>query len=319
MSIPIVSTYTYAYDLETNETTYVQGSDVVDRGDWMVSGSYVIGNVITYSGALYYCIAPNTGLPPTDNIDDHWTTLVQVDGTIAPTSVYIRDDYRTVYAHHLNTGTGADQIDASDIPYQNGTYTTVSAALDALFYTAISITSFTNDQTVIETGGSAVDVTLTWALNKSPTTQSLNQGIGTLSTSARTYTQSGSFTTSRTYTLTASDGTTTTNGNSSVTFMQKRYWGTNANTSLNDAEILALSSEFSSSRSQSRTIIAAGAYVYFAWPASYGTGTFTVNGLPNTAWTLVTRAFVNASGYSESYNIYRSDNLLTGTYTIVVS
>ena len=62
-----------------------------------------------------------------------------------------------------------------------------------------------------------------------------------------------------------------------------------------------------------------GQYVYFAYPSSFGVATFTVNGLLNTDWSLTTRAFVNASGYSEPFHIYRSNNLLTGTYVIAIT
>ena len=320
MSIAIVASKTYAYEIYEQDTNYVKGSELVDRGDWSGINSYVPGEVVTFSGALYFCTSANTGLPPTDNIDENWSVLVEVSsGTNTSSGVFIPDLAQAVFAHHIFFGTGSDQVSAVNIPYANATYPTVAAALDALLYTAIDITSFTNDQSVIEKGGTATNVALTWALNKQPTAQSIDQGIGSLPVAVRTYATTGAFTTNRTYALTATDGTTTDNGSSTVAFMQKRYWGASANASPTDNQILALSSEFASSRVQSHTITAASQYVIFAYPASFGTATFTVNGLLNTAWTLAVRAFVNASGYSESYNVYSSNNLLTGTYIIAVS
>jgi hypothetical protein len=320
MSISIIPTKTYAYEIYEQDTQHIRGSELVDRGDWSIINSYVPGEVMTFAGALYYCLSANTGLPPTSNLDDNWSILVEVyTGTNTSSGLYILDANQTVYAHHIFFGTGTDEVDASDIPYTNTSYTTVAAALDALLYTAISITSFSNDQSVIEIGGQAVDVTLSWGLNKAPTSQSIDQGIGSLPVADRTYASTGSFTTNRTYTLTATDGTTTDTDTTSVSFLNKRYWGCDSSTGPSDATIRAFSQEFASSRVQSHVITAAAQYVFIVYPASFGTASFTVNGLPNTAWTLSVQSFTNASGYTSSYNVYRSNNLLTGTYTIAVS
>lgn len=70
--------------------------------------------------------------------------------------------------------------------------------------------------------------------------------------------------------------------------------------------------------SPAKTLVCNAQYMYFAYPTAWGDGIFIVNGLLNSAWTLTTRNFVNASGYTESYRIYRSDNLLTGTYLVTI-
>lgn len=210
-------------------------------------------------------------------------------------------------------------INADTVIYGRNSLPTVGAALDSLFYVYPSVTSFTNSLNTVETGSTYSTVTLTWAYNKAVATQVINQGIGSLAYTLRTRVVNGTYNTTTTFTLTGSDGFNACNGNTTISFMQKRYWGVSALTSLNDAQVLALSNEFASSRAQTRTLSPSGQYVYFAYPASLGAATFTVNGLVNTDWILVTRALVNASGYSESYNIYRSTSLLTGTYVIAVS
>jgi hypothetical protein len=113
----------------------------------------------------------------------------------------------------------------------------------------------------------------------------------------------------------------------------KRYWGCSSlndlgTNSARDSDIIALDgcssgagSEFTTSRTQTRNGMAPSAeYVYFAWPASFGgtINSFTVNGLLNNDWQLSERDFVNASGKSELYKIFRSNNLLTGTFNIAV-
>lgn len=227
----------------------------------------------------------------------------------------------------LTNDLNADSLhfhNATAIVYDNVTYPTVDDALDSLLYVTPNITSFTNNVGSVEIGSTVTSTTLTWTIDESAdlTDQTLNQSIGSVGTVVRQYIHSDSYTTDRTYTLTITDGVNPDNASTSIYFRHKRYWGTNANTSLNDAQIIALSSELSTSRSMSKSITSAAAYIYFAWPSSWDSSppaTFTVNGLNNTAWTYVTRNFINASGYTEEYRIYKSDNLLTGSYDIVVS
>lgn len=232
---------------------------------------------------------------------------------------------------------------ANEIQYGNSTYPTVQAALDHLLYVAPSIVTHTNRVTygtaapynqsisgtattnTIEIGNTVSRVELFWSLNKTVTSQSLaytGGSIGSIAATLRAYDHTGqSFTTSRTYTLTVGDGTSTDNTpTTAVSISHKRYWGVAANATLTDQQVIALSSEFSSSRAQTRNgMVASGQYIYFAYPEAWGAATFTVNGLPNTDWVLVQRAFVNASGNSTTFRIYRSGNLLTGTYNVVVS
>lgn len=200
------------------------------------------------------------------------------------------------------------------------TVTNVQEALDKVFYVTPSVTMTSNHATQ-EKGVTVTNLILSWSINKSIVSQSINQGIGSLDPSLRSHSLSGlTLTTNTSYMITVNDGKTPATSTATVSFMQKRYWGTSALTSLADGDIIALSSEFSSSRAQSRTMNGNGEYIYFAYPSSFGAATFTVNGLLSTAWTLVTRSFINASGYSESYNIYRSNTVQNGTgISIVIS
>lgn len=255
----------------------------------------------------------NTGTAAYELAQQAYLLAVSGSGT------YIPDENAVVKDFHIDWGHGATQVDAADVPYLNVAYPTVAAALDFLLYTPIDITSFTNGVGTVEVGTTVNNIDLDWTLSKTPVTQSLNQGIGSLATATRDYTASGTYTSSITFTLTVSDGTSSDNASTTASFQHRRYWGSSANTSLTDPQILGLTKEFSSSRVQSRTLSPSAQYVYFAYPTSFGAATFTVNGLLNSAWTLVQRNVVNASGHSEPFNIYRSDNLLTGTYQIAIS
>jgi hypothetical protein len=93
----------------------------------------------------------------------------------------------------------------------------------------------------------------------------------------------------------------------------KRYWGVSIEESLTDEEIKELSSEFSSTRVQSRIFdCTGGRFFYIAYPEGWGLATFLVNNFPVTSNVLVTREFISESGDPVSYHIYRIANTLNG-------
>lgn len=341
----------YAYADSMYRRIVIAETDLHLRGTYSGTTTYVPLDAAVYGDVKYIALMPVSGTAPQGNHSDFWSTLaligqgpvdpfaaleaeieavneIAVSGSNLAWSLYVGggnyliNGTATVACHNLNWGTNSDQVNAAQMPYLAGgsTYPTVEAALEALFYVPLRITSFTNDVGTVETGRTINSVDLAWAFNKAVVSQSLSQGIGALPIGQRNYTDSGAWTSNRTYTLSASDGTTSANGNTSITFSTKNYWGVSATPSpLTSAEVIALNSQFASSRNQSVTLSPAAQYVYFCYPSSFGTATFTVNGLLNTAWVLTVISFTNASGYTSNYNLYQSTNLLTGTYQIVVS
>lgn len=107
--------------------------------------------------------------------------------------------------------------------------------------------------------------------------------------------------------------------NVSISWLFKRYWGTDANGTLTDAELIAGSNELSGSRAKTFSVTPANEFVYFAYPQSYGNLTsITVNGFESiSAFTLTTQSHTNASGGITTYNVYVSNNLFTAASTIV--
>lgn len=249
-----------------------------------------------------------------DNLSDNSSTEL-----LDTTDIMYKEDYNTIA--ELESLVGVDIItsteqggsDASDITYENNaSYDTVEEALDALFYVTPDVSGFSNNVGSVEIGSTITSVVLNWSLNKTMTSASINQSIGSV-LGVLTYTHSTSFTTDRTYTITVSDGTNSDSASTAIYFRSKRYWGTNANTSLDSTAILALSGELSTSKTKSWSQNGNGQYIYYVYPASFGTATFTVNGLLSTSWTLSVQSHTNASGYSSSYNVYRTNNVQNGT------
>jgi hypothetical protein len=314
----------YAYADEMFRRVVISDEELHAQGTYSSTANYVPRDTITYGAEQYIALISVSGTAPEGNHSDFWSTLALI-GQAAPTGNYIVDGPATVMCHHLDWGTGSDQVNAGQMPYLAGgaSLPTVEAALEKLFYQNTVITSFTNDVNTVEIGSTVTAVDLSWAYNKPVISQTLTvySGPVMLDPSIGTYTDTGNFTQSFVYGLSATDGQTMANGNTAVTFANRYYWGTSTTPSpLTSAQIIALgNSQFASSRSLSVTVPSVGAYVYFAYPAAWGAATFTVNGLLNTAWVLTVVSFTNASGYTSDYNLYQSQNLLTGTYQIVVS
>ena len=204
-------------------------------------------------------------------------------------------------------------VAAPNVSYDNPDYPTVKSALDKLLYVPLSGT-MTGGGTY-EVGTTISQVIFNWSFNKPITTQSLNNGIGSLNAALRTYTHSGqTITTNRTYTLTASDGTNTVTPSTTVAFSYKRYWGTSSSATLTDANILALTREFSSTRVQNRTFdCTGGKYFWIIYPTSFGSAAFKVGGLSFSDMILETRTITNEAGASVQLNIYRVNNIQTGS------
>jgi hypothetical protein len=93
----------------------------------------------------------------------------------------------------------------------------------------------------------------------------------------------------------------------------KSYWGTSATLSPTDADIIAASNEFSTTKSKvgfSVNISSGTKFIFYAYPIGFNDlSSLTVGGFESlSAFTKITRTFVNAQGYSSTYIIYVSNN-----------
>jgi hypothetical protein len=128
---------------------------------------------------------------------------------------------------------------------------------------------------------------------------------------------------------TAQDGKTGT-ASRTVTWYWKRYWGsfisavppTDPSFTITDDDILynldpagiTPGNELSTTRVKTYNgINAAGNYLVFAFPSSWGTPVFVINGLISTAFTRVrNNSFTNASGGSTTYQVWVSNTTQAG-------
>ena len=84
-------------------------------------------------------------------------------------------------------------------------------------------------------------------------------------------------------------------------------------------EVDTIGNELAWNRNKDFTVNAgAGQYIYYAIPAAWGTPTFFVGGFEGGFDLLSKFNFTNASGYTTSYNVYKSGNANLGQTTVNV-
>lgn len=199
--------------------------------------------------------------------------------------------------------------------------TTVKDVLDDLLYTPIQITSFSNNVNTVEMGTTVNTVQLNWNYNKTPKTLTLDGSTVEVSLKSKTI-ESAGIKTNKTYTLKATDDrNATAQKTTSINFLNGVYYGVAAKkTSFDSAFILTLTKKLQGSKACTFTVNAgASQYIYYAIPTRYGTPAFKVGGFDGGFAKAGTIQFTNASGHTESYDIWISDNASLGNTTVNVA
>ena len=243
--------------------------------------------------------------------------------------IAINTETRRIHIHDGKTPGGvqvplmSDITDpnAAEVEYKNYGYANVGEALDALLYKKIEITAFSNNVNTVEMGRTITSVTFNWNYNKQP--KKLELDAQNLDVSLKSTTLSDlSITSNKSWTLKATDEkdavATRTTG---VSFLNGMYTGvgTVEADGVNNDFIKSLSKTLTGSKAKTFTVNAAGGqYIYYAIPARFGTPTFKVGGFEGGFELLKTFEFTNASGYAESYVVYRSSNAGLGNTTVEV-
>jgi hypothetical protein len=210
-------------------------------------------------------------------------------------------------------------VAASDVTVTNPGYDNAQEIFDALLYVPINV-SATGGGSSNEIGASVSNVNFTWSVNKDPTTQSLNQGVGSIATTLRAYLFAGPYTTNQTFTVTVGDGQTTDNASINVTFSPKAYWGPWPDQTPDNAEILTLTQALASGRARSVSYdCTGGRYPIYCYPKSFGAlSNVTVGGLAFSDYTLTEVSLTNAQGYTQDYYLFSFNGIQTGANINVV-
>jgi hypothetical protein len=288
-----------------------------------------------------------------DSVWTLWNRLEDVQIT-ASASLSVNNDY--IRSTAMQTSVGGAVIGTTF----SGT---IQDALDKILYPYVSQGNIISASNASRQFGSSTAVTLSWTVTKnsnsitSITVDSTsviptgNTQTGTKSTTATHSLVPISVSEVQTYTMSTSDGTTTISTTSTVTWMNKRYWGfmdlttclpSNPDLTLSPGDAAAVGSFITDTKIKSMTgagvgsgselattlsktytsINAAGKYLCFAWPTLFGTPTFVVGGFTNTAFTKVrsNTSFSNDFGFSGvNYDVWISNTAYNSITTVVIS
>ena len=189
--------------------------------------------------------------------------------------------------------------------------------LDELLYKAITITSFNISKSIAELGEIVANLKLTWSYSKDPVLQKLDNNI--LENNIREYIIDSDIVTNRTFRLEVNDGKITVNKTVAINFYNGRYYGVSNSETYDSAFILSLNKTLTNSRACNFTVdCGIGQYIFFAIPTRFGTPAFSVGGFEGGFSLVNTLYYTNSFGYTESYDIYRSDYSGLGNTTVVV-
>lgn len=208
---------------------------------------------------------------------------------------------------------------AGDVPYTNDSVpgaNSVAEALDKLLHTETSVSFTYSTSTTQQKGAVLQSFQIRWEYSKSEISSQSIDGVN-IAKSLRAYTESEDISSNRTYKFMYDDGIETYTKNISIRFLNGIYYGTSSSTAYNAQLINSLTRRLQDTNKGEFTVNAkAGEYIYYACPVSYGTPTFTINGLDVLYNNMIEFDYVNSDGYTERYAIYRSTYSGLGTTKI---
>lgn len=122
------------------------------------------------------------------------------------------------------------------------------------------------------------------------------------------------------FTLHANNGIATKTSSTVFNWYQYSYFGVGTANQTGSGFITGLGNHFiTNARGTTFTVNPSNQKIYFSCRSAYGAATFTVGGFQGGFTKTQTVSVTNAFGFSENYDLYESDQLLTGSTTVQVS
>lgn len=227
----------------------------------------------------------------------------------------------------LNDLESSLSLNASNITYNSYGYTSVQEALDSLLYTPLAINSLSlSVNNTVEIGRVINGCAISWSYNKSTITeQTLTIGgtVYSLSLDSRSYSYTSQISNNISFSLTGKDEKDNTSTRTvSIVYCNRVFWGVSSSTTYNNSFFAneLTNSTLSNNKNRSITVNAGiGQYIYYAIPSRLGACTFKVGGFEGGFSNVATFSLTNTYGFTEDYDIYRSDNTGLGNTTIEIS
>ena len=172
---------------------------------------------------------------------------------------------------------------------------------------------------VAETGSTQNSIVLSWTYPRDPVSQ-VFEGSSVLPT-LRTETYTTPTTAAKTFTLVATiEGGIIKTKTVTVPFYNGIYYGKSSSLTFDADLISSLTKVLSDTRARTISVTAGvGEFIYYCIPTRLGVPSFTVGGFTGGFTNVATLSFTNPSGYTENYDVYKSDNANLGATSIVIS
>lgn len=183
------------------------------------------------------------------------------------------------------------------------------------FEISIDASEYT-DKCVVEQGSTVNKIYLKWSLNKEPEDLRLD-GTSITGTEIEL---SGSYTTDKEFVLSAVDERGSLNEKSVLLdFQNGIYYGVSTAQTLTNSQILNLTKVVTDKvNSQFKVNASGNNYIWYCNPTRYGNPDISIGSVVGGFSKVDTIQFTNSSGYSESYDLWRSDNKSLGNIRVSV-
>lgn len=317
------------------DTTSNLSTLAATSGSWNSNVTTVRANSATWNNTFNSVYALSASWSAGGNLSNY----LALTGGVLSGALSVTGNLSTrsiVYSRELDFG-------SSERPSITG----VKQYLNTLLYVAPALSYFRingSSSVTLEVGQPLTTPAITWTSTKAEPqaitryTLTLATGISTVGTNSYTF---SAYTDTNTYSLSTIGGSSTqatsswqvrildwsnaeATGTVTASWRYRVYYGATTQATPSAAHILAGTDDSSLATSRLslgvKTVSPNNEYIFVAYPQRFGTtSTLRVNGFSFTDMTQVSlSSFVNAYGGYDSYYVYRSNNLLTGSYTLEI-
>ena len=188
--------------------------------------------------------------------------------------------------------------------------------LEELLYVPVSA-NISLSKSTAELGEVVSGLVVTWSYNKDIVSQKFNDVE--IDIADRTYTETEDITSDTTYKVEGNDGKRNVVKSATIKFLNGKYYGVAEEGVYDNDFIKSLTKVLTENKNGNFTVnCGENEFIYFCIPTRFGTPRFSVGGFEGGFFKVDTIEFTNNFGYSENYDIYRSDNSSLGNTTVNV-
>lgn len=245
------------------------------------------------------------------------------EGTLEEWLEYIKGQPGKTPQKGVDYFTPEDIEEVTEEVLKSDSYTALEKAVADLQYVPIALSGVYNNVGTVERGQEIKSIRIIWGLNKAPVSQTVD-GLA-VGAEAREYTLTPepvlTWDANRSFAVTATDERgRTVQGSTAVTFYSGVYYGVMTDgVEIDSAAVLGLNKRLQAGKGITFTVNAGSLQrIAYALPVRYGTPAFWSGGFEGGFSLAKTFDFTNASGYTESYNVWLSDNTGLGSTTVEV-